>query len=454
MIDKKVAIIGFGREGESTAQYALDQGAKVTVCDKLSLEDLGARYEQWQEKVGWRLGDDYLKNLTDFDIIFRSPGVKSLLPELEEARNAGVQVTSQTREFFSHSPCPIIGVTGTKGKGTTATLVHKILLADNKDAVLVGNIGSPALSALPQIDKDSLVVYELSSFQLQDLTHSPHVSVVLGITRDHQDYHSSLEEYFSAKMNILNFQEPNDVAIFSADLPESEKVASHVKGQIIRTSRLGVLENSVYLEGDAIYRFINSEPEKVVEIEKITLPGDFNLENIMASIAATSVAGASIEAMQKVLTSFTGLPHRLQLVRTVKGVEYWNNSYATAPDATIGAIKSFEKPIILMLGGYEKGFNYDELAEAIVKGNVKTIIGIGENSRNIYEVVSLFREREGLGLPVYVEGGENMAEMVKSAQSVAESGDIVMLSPAAASFDKFKNVTDRGEQFICEVNKL
>lgn len=454
MQGKKIAIVGFGQEGEATAEYALANGALVTVCDKISKDDLGEVYAKWQNQVEWRLGTDYLKNLTDFDIVFRSPGVKLLQPAFEEARKAGVQITSQTQEFFAHAPCPIIGVTGTKGKGTTATLIYKMLLADNKDAVLVGNIGQPALLALNDIDQNSLVVYELSSFQLQDLTHSPHIAVVLGITVDHQDYHVDWQEYFAAKMNILKFQNDDDIAIFSSDVLSSAEVEKHVKGRIVKTSRLGELENSIYVSGGAIYRKLDGEAEQVMLIKDIALPGDFNLENIMAAIAAASAAKVSVAVIQQVLKTFKGLPHRLQLIRAVDGVEYWNNSYATAPDATISAIKAFEKPIVLMLGGYEKGFNYDELAEAIVKGNVKTIIGIGANSRNIYETVSLFREREGLGLPVYVEGGSTMADMVSAAKNSAESGDIILLSPAAASFDKFKNVADRGEQFEKEVNKL
>lgn len=454
MIDKKVAIVGFGREGESTAEYALAKGAKVTICDRASKEELGERYQKWQSRVDWRLGNDYLNALSDFDIVFRSPGIKLLQPAFKEARDVGVQITSQTREFFSHALCPIIGVTGTKGKGTTTTLIHKMLLADNKDSVLVGNIGQPALSALDEIDQNSWVVYELSSFQLQDLTHSPDIAIVLGITIDHQDYHEDVEEYFEAKMNIVKFQKEDDVAIFSTDLPESVEVEKNVRGKTVKTSRMGELNDGVYLEGGVICRKLKGNKEQIISVEDIALPGDFNLENIMAAIAAVSQVGVSLDAMRSVLTTFTGLPHRLQLVRTVDGIEYWNNSYASAPEATIGAIRSFDKPIVLMLGGHEKGFSYDKLAEAIVNSSVKTIIGIGENSRAMYEIVSLFREREGLGLPTYVEGGSTMPEMIKAAQGVAESGDIILLSPAAASFDKFKNVTDRGDQFEAVVNKL
>lgn len=453
MHDKLVAILGFGTEGEASAEYAINAGAQVTICDALSPEALGERYKKWQERgVAWQLGEDYLVDLTRFDIIFRSPGISPLHKELIKAQKKGVQITSQTREFFSHTPCKVIGVTGTKGKGTTASLIHQMLLAANRDAVLVGNIGVPALTVLSHLDQDSWVVYELSSFQLQDATHSPQIAVLLAITPDHLDYHASMDEYVQAKLNIVRYQTQSDVAVCGYEVVEN--VAKLTTGSIVPTRVDGQIENGVYAVDNAVYCTVDGAKERVIDIDDIALRGKFNLANIVAAVAAAQSAGVSIESMRQVLRTFTGLPHRLQYVRTVDDVAYWDNSYATGPDATIAAIQSFKEPCVLMLGGSDKGLSYEQMAQAIVRSHVKCIVGIGANSRAMYDAISLYRERAGLGLPNYVDGGDTMKEMVEVARRAARPGDVVLLSPAAASFDKFANASDRGDQFIRAVSNL
>lgn len=452
--DKKVAVVGFGREGQAMLPYLLREGAEVTVCDEREATALGAAYATWQGRnVRWQLGPAYLNNLSSFSIIVRSPGVPLTLTALTAVRDAGIELTSPTKIFFSLSPAPIIGVTGTKGKGTTSTLILKMLEASGKTAHLVGNIGEPSIATLEKIKAHDWVIYELSSFQLQDLNKSPHIAVVLGLTVDHQDYHQSPDEYFTAKANIVKFQKPNDAAVFTIDYPETRRLEASARGSVYYTSREVPVNAGAYVAGDVIFRRLNDRTEHVVYRHEVALKGEHNLENVTAAIVVASLAGASLPAIRTALQTFSGLPHRLEFIGEVHEVQYWNNSYGTTPETTVAAIRSFKEPIVLMLGGSEKGLSYDRLATAIIESSVKAIIGIGLSAETIYAAAKKVAEARGLSAPPLIPGGETMAAMVKTARKFAKSGDVVLLSPAAASFDKFKNATDRGEQFRAAVIK-
>ncbi|MFA5954325.1 MAG: UDP-N-acetylmuramoyl-L-alanine--D-glutamate ligase [Patescibacteria group bacterium] len=452
---KQVAIIGFGIEGEAALDYLIKNGAKVTVCDKIDEAALGDRYTRSREKVeAWQLGADYLHKLKEVDAVFRSPGTPFYSVEIQEALKSGVQITSGTKEFFQNCPARIVGVTGTKGKGTTATLIYEMLKAAGQRAYLVGNIGKPALSVLPELTKEDIVVFELSSFQLQDLDSSPSIAVVLGVTVDHQDHHASVEEYEESKSAIVRFQKEEDVTITNIDYPASERIAAETKGRLVPVSTARQLEYGVYVADGNIMQNIGGSPISIVALNEIGLRGAFNAENVVAAVAAGSVLGIEEETIAAVLRIFTGLPHRLEFVRDVRGVMYWDNSYATTPETTVAAIQSFKEPIVLLLGGYEKGFNYRALADGVVASSVKAIVGIGKNAPQMYEAVQVAASKAGKSAPQYIEGGETMSSMISAANSVAVSEDVVLLSPAAASFDKFKNVTDRGEQFKKVVESL
>ncbi|PJE75567.1 UDP-N-acetylmuramoyl-L-alanine--D-glutamate ligase [Candidatus Uhrbacteria bacterium CG10_big_fil_rev_8_21_14_0_10_48_11] len=449
---KKVAVVGFGIEGEANAEYLLAAGALVTVCDKCEAAALGERYQRWQDKVSeWRLGSSYLERLTDFAALFRSPGVPYLDPNLQAVVKEGVVVTSGTKEFFERCPAKIVGITGTKGKGTTATLIYKMLQADGKPAQLVGNIGNPALAVLQNIKKDEIVVFELSSFQLQDLEVSPTLAVVLGVTADHQDHHCSVEEYVAAKAAIVRFQKETDFTVVTVDYPTSEHIASETTGNVLPVSTKRQLEYGVYVTDGGVYRNFGVA-ESIIENSEVALRGIFNLENVAAAIAVASIFEIATEAIVKVLRSFKGLPHRLAFVRECRGVSYWDNSYATTPEATIAALESFTEPVVLLLGGKEKGFDYTALAKAILSRPPRAIVAIGESAATMYSVIKAAAQKNNSTPPPLLDGGETMVKMVEAASKVATSGDIVLLSPAAASFDKFKNVTDRGEQFVAAVN--
>lgn len=453
--DKQVAILGFGEEGQAMAEYLLREGALVTILDEREPAKLGQVYESWQgREVRWQLGQSYLKNLKQFAVIVRSPGVPLSLPALAEAERVGVVITSQTKIFFSLCSAPIIGVTGTKGKGTTSTLVAKMLIAAKKKVFLVGNIGESSISILPKLTSRHWVVYELSSFQLQDLNKSPHIAVVLGLTVEHQDYHKSPEEYFAAKANILKWQKSADAVIFNIDYPETRRLEAEAKGRIFQTSLRVPVASGAYVAGDVIFSRMNNRTEHILYHHEVGLKGKHNLENITAAVTAATLAGASMNAIRQVLKSFMGLPHRLEFVGEHNGVSYWNDSYGTTPETTIAAIHSLNEPIILMLGGSEKKLSYDHLAECILESSVKTIVAIGLSAERMYAAIRRLAKARNLKPPPCVSGGATMSEMVKTARKFAKSGDVVLLSPAAASFDRFRNASDRGDQFRAAVQNF
>lgn len=442
MIDftkKRVAILGLGMEGEDLCRFLLKKGAKVTVFDQKRASELRSAYKKFK-KLGtkFKLGEDYLKNgLVGFDFIFRSPGLKRFLPQIIEAEEKGTIVSSATKLFFDLCPGKIIGVTGTKGKGTTATLIYKILKEAKKDVFLAGNIGQPMLSLLPKLKSSSFVVLELSSFQLIDLEKSPHIAVVLFITSEHLDYHQDKDEYIQAKANIVRFQKKNDFVILNADNSTSSSFAALTPAKIFCFSRKKKVRGA-YVKGEKIILL-----DKVVgKTENLKLRGKHNWENVCAAILAAFLAGAKLRAITRAVFSFTGLKHRLELVRSLKGVEYYNDSFSTTPETAIAAIRAFIVPIILIAGGSEKGSDYTQLGKEISRSSVKTLILIGEMAGRIRQACQKAKFKGEI-----IFKPKNMKEIVDLSFKETTPGDVVLLSPACASFDMFRNYKDRGEQF-------
>lgn len=433
--DKKIAVLGLGVEGVSSLKFLKRQGAQVTCLDQKD-------------------GKDYLNNLSEYDIIIHSPGIKPTLPELLEAEKKGTIITSQTKIFFDLCPCPIIGVTGTKGKGTTSTLIYEMLKNQGLDAYLGGNIGVAPLDFLDKLKKDSWVVLELSSFQLQDLHKSPHISIMLMTVSEHLDYHSSIEEYVDAKRNILRFQTKDDFAVLNRDYPASNESDIFTEGKVLYVSReRDVLGDGCFVIDGKIMMSITSNKSsrstsQVIDTKKILLPGKHNLENVCAAVMAATLAGVEKENIVKVLKTFKGLEHRLELVEEINGVKYYDDSFSTTPETAIAAIQAFKQPEILILGGSSKNSDFTELGQIIEKTeNIKAIIGIGVEWEKIKEKIY------DLKFKIY-EDCKNMQEIVENVSKIAEPGDVVLLSPACASFGMFKNYKDRGEQFKKEVKNL
>ncbi len=453
--NKKVAIIGAGTEGIETLKYLLKQGAILTVLDQR--EDIHNIPELQNKDIQVSGGKDYLEGLSEFDIIVRSPGVKRTLPQLIEAEKKGVKVTSHTILFFEACPSPIIGVTGTKGKGTTSTLIYEMLKEEGLDAYLGGNIGVPPLQFIDKLKPTSWVVLELSSFQLEDMQVSPHISVMLMIVGEHlgkdvhgtQNYHESMEEYVDAKRNILRWQGPDDFAVINRDYLASHESDIHTEAKIFQVSReREAYTDGCYVKDGAVWLKKHDSKREVVKTSDIVLPGRHNLENVCAAAMAANLAGVSLTSIAKVLKTFKGLEHRLELVRDFRGVRYYDDSFSTTPETAIAAIEAFDAPEILILGGSSKNSDFTELGQLIsTRVNIKAVIGIGDE----WNKIKLKMKSEKLKI---VEGLQSMEEVVRNAAILAEPGDVVLLSPACASFGMFKNYKERGELFKKAVQEL
>jgi len=419
--DKKVALLGFGVENQAVVAYLERREAILTVCDKNpSLPKISSISD-------YRLGPGYLKNLIDFDIIFRSPGIPFLTPEIQEALQSGVSVTSSTKLFFDECPAKIIGITGTKGKSTTASFLYQVLESAKAASeirgkvYLVGNIGTPAVSILDQVEEPDLVVFELSSFQLQDLDCSPHIAVVLNISEDHLNHHRDIKEYTESKKNIVKYQTENDYAVLDLRTETGQNFAALTKARVANYAKVHLPENN--------------------------LPWLY-LGNLAAAAAAASLVGATEQSITRGVADFKTLPHRLEHVGEIRGVLFYDDSKATTPDSTIGALKSFKRPITLIVGGSAKGNDFGKLAEEIKESKVKRVIFIGTEGSRLAKLLQEIKAPQKL-----VSGGNSMREIVKTALTLSHPGDVVLLSPAAASFDMFKNAEDRGNQFKKEFRK-
>lgn len=443
----KVAILGFDVEGAASYAYFKARGADITICDQNPDKEI-------PEGVAAHLGPDYLDNLDEFDLLVRTPG---LPPREILKKNPQVQdkITSATNEFFKACPTTnIIGVTGTKGKGTTSTLITKILEAAGAKVFLGGNIGVPALSFLPEVAANDWVVLELSSFQLIDCKYSPNVAVCLMVVPEHLNWHKDVQEYYNAKRQLFAHQTRNDLAVYNACSPTSIDIvrsSQAVKGWY-QTQPIDHLvglsqepESGVKVEGGRIVAGL----EDICGVDELALLGEHNWDNVCAAIAATwEITGHNKEAIRSVVTTFSGLEHRLQLVRTVNNVAYYDDSFGTTPETAIVAIKAFRQPKIVILGGSDKGASFDELAQTVAAKGVKCTILIGDTAPKIEAAL------QAVGYESIVHGGSTMPEIVSRAAELAAPGDVVLLSTGCASFDLFENYKDRAAKFQDAVNAL
>jgi UDP-N-acetylmuramoylalanine--D-glutamate ligase len=449
---KKMALAGFGAEGRGTADFLLKVGADVEVFDSKPEEDFPQEVVSDLRERGAVFHFGSLGPFGGFDAVVRSPGISPHIPEFAAAAEQGTPITSATKIFFDLCPCPIVGVTGTKGKGTTSSILHQILLEGGGDAYLGGNIGTPALEFLEKLTPNSTVIYELSSFQLIELDKSPKLAIVLMITNDHLDFHSTTKEYIEAKANILKFQDDGDSAIVNIDYPASRAMAELTSAEVFAVSRKEKVEKGAYLEKNAIMLALGDKPERVMDISDVPLAGPHNLENVCAAILAAALLGAPREAMVKAVREYKPLPHRLELVRDIDGIKYYDDSISTTPESASAALRSFGGPKVIILGGSGKGAEWDGLAADIVADTgLAAIIGIGEEWPRIKEAIKKAGKRKELKI---IEGHKSMKDIVRAATEAAPPGSAVILSPACASFDMFKGYKDRGEQFAAAVRAL
>lgn len=448
---KKIAVLGFGAEGRSATQFMLRHGALVEIFEakaetQFAPEDVEVAENLQKDGAIFHFGSSVL--VGNFDLVLRSPGIPPKNRHLTDAAARNIPISSSTAVFFDSFPGTAVGITGTKGKGTTASLIYEMLKFAGRKTELLGNIGVPPLDALDRLDAETIVVFELSSFQLMEIKKSPHIAVVLMITRDHLDFHGSVAEYEAAKQNIVEYQKPEDFTIANTDYIGTERIAAASHAQKLWVSREHFVKEGAFMENGEIILIRGGMREEIINIEDIALPGPHNLENVCAAVAAASALGLSKDAMQYALRNFSGLPHRLTLVGEKNGVRYYDDSISTTPESAIAAIRAFTNPKVLVLGGSSKGADFSELGDIIKSdASVRAVIGIGE------EWPKIKKELDGAATEI-IEGARNMAEVVKAASGVAKSGDVVILSPACASFDMFKNYKDRGDQFAAAVKAL
>ena len=445
---RTVAVIGIGVSNTPLLRLLLREGISVTACDRSSREKLGALAGELEAAgAKLQLGDGYLQNLSQ-DVIFRTPGLRPDVPELEAARARGSTITSEMEVFFEVCPCPIIAVTGSDGKTTTTTIIAQLLRAAGHTVHVGGNIGHPLLAEAGSIRPTDWAVLELSSFQLMTMTRSPHIAVLTNLAPNHLDVHKSMEEYVLAKENIFRHQQPGDIAVFNLDNAITRELSAHAPGRALYFSRQAEPENGVFLRGDAVISRRDGHERQIMTTEDIRLPGVHNVENYMAAIAAVDGLVPD-ETIRTFARAFNGVEHRIELVRTWHGVRFYNDSIASSPSRTIAGLRSFKEKVILIAGGYDKHIPFDVLGPEVVE-HVKLLILCGATADKIRAAVEQ--------APGYRPGHPEILDVtpfqraVETARDRAVPGDVVTLSPACAAFDQFKNFMERGKTFKAIVN--
>ncbi|MGI6497701.1 MAG: UDP-N-acetylmuramoyl-L-alanine--D-glutamate ligase [Oscillospiraceae bacterium] len=440
---KRVAVIGIGVSNTPLIRMLLRAGISVTACDKNDRIQFGDLAEEL-ESLGatLQMGEDYLQNLNQ-DIVFRTPGMRPDHPALLKAAAGGSVVTSEMEVFFDVCPCPIIAVTGSDGKTTTATIIAKLLEQAGITTYLGGNIGKPLLSQAGDMLPEDWVVLELSSFQLMSMKTSPDIAVATNLAPNHLDVHRSMEEYIAAKENIFLHQGRNGTLVLNYDNEITRAFAKKAKGNVVFFGRKHAPKEGVFLHGNTIFMRKGEETREILQTSRILLPGVHNIENYMAAIAA--VEGLVPDQVIKTFAaSFKGVEHRIELVRRRNGVAFYNDSIGTSPTRTIAGLHSFPDKVILIAGGYDKHLPFDELGKEIV-AHVKVLVLNGTTAPSIRAAVEQAPGYQ-TGTPEIIDC-RNFEAAVYAAEAAAKDGDVVLFSPACAAFDQFKNFAERGAAF-------
>ena len=445
---KRVAVIGIGVSNTPLIKMLLRSGIAVTACDKRQWDDFAGQAEEL-ESLGaeLRLGSDYLEGL-DHDVIFRTPGLRPDVPELIAAKERGSVITSEMEVFFQVCPCKTIAVTGSDGKTTTTTIIAELLKAAGKSVYVGGNIGRPLLPDVDGMEPGDIAVLELSSFQLMTMEQSPDIAVITNLAPNHLDVHKSMEEYIAAKKNIFTHQGPGGLLVLNADNGITSGFAPEARGRVTLFSRRTEPEKGVFVKDGAIWVRNDMHERPVLYLENILLPGEHNVENYMAAIAALDGLVPD-QVVRDFAAKFAGVEHRIELVRTLRGVRYYNDSIASSPSRTIAGLRSFPEQVILIAGGYDKHIPFDVLGPEIVE-HVKLLVLCGATAGKIRAAVEQ--------APGYRPDHPEILEVtpfqraVEAARDRAQPSDVVTLSPACAAFDQFKNFMERGKTFKAIVN--
>jgi UDP-N-acetylmuramoylalanine--D-glutamate ligase len=446
--DRKVVVLGLARQGKALSQYLAEKGARVIVSDLRHDEELvAARDELKQWPIEFVLGEHPMSLLENTSIVFVSGGVPLGLPIIQEAKNLGIRLSNDSQLFLEICPAPVIGITGSAGKSTTTALVGRMaqLEAENSgnSAWVGGNIGRPLLWDVEHIHPDDWVVLELSSFQLDLMDISPHIAALLNLSPNHLDRHKSMEAYVAAKSRIFTYQSEEDIAILNREDPETWKLRQMIRGRLFSFGlSLDGMDEGTYIRNGWICLRKDGVEQTLCPTEAITLRGAHNLLNVLAASTIATGTGFPKEAIEAGIRDFRGLPHRLEFVREIRGVSYYNDSIATSPDRSIASMRSFDEPLILLAGGRDKDLAWEEFSK-VVSERVDHLILFGEAAQKIAQAMV---EKEGQK-PFSMDICEGLYDAVQKAFEVAKEGDVVLLAPGGTSFDEFVDFEARGERF-------
>lgn len=454
---RTIAVVGLGKSHMALIRWLLQQGARVAAFDQATPERLADRYRELQDLgvTDLSLGPDYLKRLPEYGTIFLTPGMPKYLPEIAAARAAGAEITGEIPLVLRLCKAKVVGITGSAGKTTTTTVIGEILRAAGLQTYVGGNIGTPLIETVESIPETAVVVLELSSFQLQLADRSPQVAVVTNLSPNHLDIHADMDEYVGAKKNIYRFQDASGRVVLNADNPVTRAMAAEAGDRAVLYSAGGDPGGraAAYLDGDDLVWRVEQHRVPTLKRSEIKLLGRHNIENVLAALAATYLAGASLHAIRTVVPQFTGVEHRLEPVRTLDGVRYINDSKATAPVETLAALRAVPDAMVLICGGYDKKIPFDELGTALVGSQVHTLVLTGVTADAIGAAVAQAAAAAGQPAPRTVRA-PGMAAAVQAARAAARPGNVVLLSPACASYDQYRNFEERGRHFKDLVHAL
>jgi UDP-N-acetylmuramoylalanine--D-glutamate ligase len=456
---KKVLMIGAARQGLALTRYLVEQGASVVLNDRRPEADLEDALQELSDlEITWVTGAHPTDLLDGIDTVCLSGGIPLNLPIVQDAIERHIPLSNDSQIFLEAAPCPVIGITGSSGKTTTTALVgaiakrHFEYRKPDNQVWVGGNIGNPLIQDLERMRADDIAVMELSSFQLEIMTVSPHIAAILNLTPNHLDRHNSMSTYVSAKANILKHQTPEDIAILNRDDPQVRKLFPEVKGRKITFGLNPPFnkQDSTFYKRGKLYLQASGQVAKILKADLINLRGTHNLYNTLAAIAISAAARFSLPAIYDGVVAFEGVPHRLEFVRNWGGADWYNDSIATAPERTIAALESFDEPIVLLAGGRDKDLPWDKLG-TLIRQKVDHLVLFGETVNLIADAVG--SPEPGMR-PFTIDRCEGLEEAVQTAASRVEPGDIVLLSPGGTSFDEFIDFEERGKRFIKWVKEL
>jgi len=451
--NKRVAVLGIGISHIPLIKYLYNLGVDITAFDKSDETKLKTVLDEFSTmNIKYSLGENYLDNLKGFDVVFKTPGMRYDVPQILAAKEEGAKITSEMEVFFELCPARIFAVTGSDGKTTTTTLIYNMLKEQGYNCWLGGNIGTPLLDRIDEIKESDMVVVELSSFQLHTMTKSPSVAVITNISPNHLDVHKSMDEYVEAKKNIFKYQSPKDKLVLNYDNDITRELSKEAEGKVVFFSRKKTLEYGAMLKDDKIIYYDGNKETEIVRTEDIVIPGVHNIENYLAATAAV-IEFVDKDVIRRVATTFKGVEHRIELVRELNGIRFYNDSIASSPTRTIAGLNSFKEKVILIAGGYDKHIPYDVMGKVLVE-KVKSLVLIGQTASKIEKSLKDEVERTKKGGDIPVNRCSSLEEAVYTAYNQAAEGDVIILSPASASFDMFKNFEERGNRFKKIVNSI